>query len=377
MNRSRIDAMIMAQEGLASLTRRDIDAMQLRKLNGFLQRAKERGGFYKGLPESLDCLEDLQKLPFTTAEDLAAHSSGLLATSQSEVERVISETTSGTTGAGKRVFYTENDLERTVQLYMAGIGEMAGPGDAVLICMPFSGPQGLGELISEAVRRLGARPVKGGTDYSYGEMAELIKKEQPNCIIAMPVPLLSMLRVNGRGSLRRALVSADACPPSVAAACGEILGSKLFPHYGSREMGMAGAICCSAHCGMHLRENCVLAEIIGHNGDPLPDGETGELIVTTFGMEAMPLLRYRTGDLARKLPGACPCGSEVTRIEVFSRLQNVDGMSALDEEMFRDPELVDFKAIRETGGELRIEKLTLSDVTPQDRPFYTGKRRIL
>ena len=176
MNRSRIDAMIIAQEGLASLTRRDIDAMQLRKLNGFLQRAKERGGFYKGLPESLDCLEDLQKLPFTTAEDLAAHSSGLLATSQSEVERVISETTSGTTGAGKRVFYTENDLERTVQLYMAGIGEMAGPGDAVLICMPFSGPQGLGELISEAVRRLGARPVKGGTDYSYGEMAELIKK---------------------------------------------------------------------------------------------------------------------------------------------------------------------------------------------------------
>ncbi len=377
MRISRIDAMIKAQEGLENLTRRDIEGMQLAKLNALLAREKERRGFYKDLPERLESLPELAELPFTTEADLADNSSGIFLGSQTSVERVISGSTSGTTGIAKRVFYTGNDLERTVQLYEAGIGEMAGPGDCVLICMPFSGPQGLGELISEAVRRLGARPVKGGTDYSYGEMAELCRREQPDCVIAMPVPLLSMLRANGRGSLRRALVSADACPPSVLKACEEILGSKLFPHYGSREMGMAGAICCSAHEGMHLRENCVIAEIVGPDGKVLPDGETGELVITTVGMEALPLIRYKTGDLARKLPGVCPCGSEVTRLDVYARLHDVDGMADLDDKMFRDPELVDFRAVRNADGSLRTEKKTLSDLGPEDRPFYTGKRRIL
>ena len=377
MRISRIDAMIKAQEGLESLTRRDIEGMQLAKLNALLTREKARAGFYKDLPERLNSLSELAELPFTTEADLADNSSGIFLGSQTSVERVISGSTSGTTGIAKRVFYTGNDLERTVQLYEAGIGEMAGPGDCVLICMPFSGPQGLGELISEAVRRLGARPVKGGTDYSYGEIAGFIEREEPDSIIAMPVPLLSMLRANGRGSLRKALVSADACPPSVQKACEEILGSRLFPHYGSREMGMAGAICCEAHEGMHLRENCVIAEIVDADGRRVPDGECGELVITTIGMEALPLIRYKTGDLARKLPGVCPCGSEVTRLEVYARLHDVDGMADLDDKMFRDPELVDFRAVRNADGSLRTEKKTLSDVRPEDRPFYTGKRRIL
>ena len=85
----------------------------------------------------------------------------------------------------------------------------------------------------------------------------------------------------------------------------------------------------------------------------------------------------RNATYARKLPGVCPCGSEVTRIEVYSRLNDVDGMADLDDKMFRDPELVDFRAVRNADGSLRTEKKTLSDVRPEDRPFYTGKRRIL
>ena len=154
----RIDALIAGQEGLERVDRETIEAIQLKKLNRLLAREKERGGFYRDLPERLFSLADLPSLPFTTDEQLAANAPGLLLRSQSEISRVLSDATSGTTGAAKRVFYTEGDCERTVELFMAGLGELIYPGSVTMILFPFTGPFGLGELIAEAVSRLGARP---------------------------------------------------------------------------------------------------------------------------------------------------------------------------------------------------------------------------
>ena len=95
----------------------------------------------------------MPSLPFTTEEDLAHSAAGLLLCSQAEVTRVVSDATSGTTGEAKRVFYTEGDCENTVELFMAGLGELIFPGSVTMICFPFSGPYGLGELIAEAVTR--------------------------------------------------------------------------------------------------------------------------------------------------------------------------------------------------------------------------------
>ena len=338
---SRLDALIAAQEGLQKIDRESIEAIQLDRLNRLLARERERGGFYRGLPERLASLAELSALPFTTEEDLARYPGALLLCSQAQIQRVLSDATSGTTGAAKRVFYTEGDLENTVRLYMAGLGELIFPGSVTMICFPFSGPFGLGELIAEAIRRLGARPIKAGPFLSYGEYAALLEKEKPDTFVGMPVQLLSLLRFGGRGSLRRALVSGDACPDSVIAGCEELLGTRLFPHYGSREMGMAGAICCQAHEGMHLRENHVVAEIVDEKGAPLPPGEWGELVITTIGMEAMPLIRYRTGDLTRILPGVCPCGSETLRLDRIVRRDSGLSAAALDEILFSDPAVVD------------------------------------
>ena len=361
MTRSRIDEYLLAGErlNLPSLTRGDIEALQLRKLNRLLQREKQRGGFYRALPDHLERLSDLASLPFTTGEVLAHHAGGLLLTSQSEVRRVLSDATSGTTGAAKRVFYTEGDLERTVRLYMAGLGELIFPGSVTMICFPFSGPFGLGELIAEAVSRLGARPLRPGSGLSYGEYRQILESEQPDTFVGMPVQLLSLLRVCGRGSLKRALVSGDACPDSVLRGSEAILGSRLFPHYGSREMGMAGAITCPAHAGMHLRENDVIAEIIDpETGSVLPRGEIGELVITTVGMEALPLIRYRTGDFTRILPGSCPCGSETLRLDALRRGGEEGLMSRLDDALFSLPELVDYRIFRSAGG-LRLQALTV------------------
>ncbi len=389
MKRSRIDALLMRQEGLSKLDRAEIEALQLRKLNALLKKEHARGGFYRALPDQLESLLQLSELPFTTDEDLAHNASGLLLCSQSEILRVLSDATSGTTGTAKRVFYTEADCAHTVELFMAGLGELIFPGSVTMICFPFSGPHGLGELIAEAVDRLGARPLCLGAGLSYGEMKTVLESDRPDTFVGMPVQLLSMLRVCGKGSLQRALVSGDACPKSVIRGCEEILGTRLFPHYGSREMALGGAICCSAHEGMHLRENHVIAEIIGEDGTPLPPGEWGELVITTVGMEAMPLIRYRTGDTTRVLPGPCPCGSEVLRLDTVRRKRESASLAELDERLFSCPQVVDYRAARRketlslevlTTGEGRLPDLEAEirqrPVNMDDRPLYAGKRKV-
>ena len=395
MKRSRIDQLICMQEGLPELNRQTLEELQLQKLNGLLRRERARGGFDAGRPERRERLAGLQTLPFTTDEQLAAEGGRMLLLSQSEVRRVLSDATSGTTGRAKRVFYTEGDCRHTVELFMAGLGELVFPGSVTMICMPFSGPFGLGELIAEAIEGLSARPLRLGAALCYGQLRDVLETERPDTYVGMPAALLGMLRVCGRGSLRRALVSGDACPRSVTEACEAILGSRLFPHYGSREMGLGGAICCAAHEGMHLRENHVIAEIVGEDGQVLPRGAYGELVITTVGMEAQPLIRYRTGDYTRILPEPCPCGSEVLRLDSLRRAGAAGEMAELDEKLFALPFLADFRARRGPQGiELEglcvgkpdteairalcpeLAVLRLRPAREEDGPLTLGKRRL-
>ena len=358
---SRLDALIAEQEGLERIDKETIEAIQLKKLNRLLAREKARGGFYRNLPERIASLERMCDLPFTTEEDLAHHAPSMLLCSQAQIQKVLSDATSGTTGAAKRVFYTENDLENTVRLYMAGLGELIYPGSVTMICFPFSGPYGLGGLIAEAIERLGARPIKAGPFLHYGEYAALLEIEKPDTFVGMPVQLLSILRYCGVGSLRRALVSGDACPENVIRSCEKLLDSKLFPHYGSREMGMAGAICCQAHIGMHLRENHIIAEIVDEKGQVQPHGEWGELVITTIGMEALPLVRYRTGDYARILPSVCPCGSATLRLDRIERRSGGLSAAHLDDVLFEDPAVIEC-CYEIHGDQLNISVLNSGDI---------------
>ena len=347
MKRTNIDEMICKQEGIVEVTREALNKIQLAKLNAVLKREKEREGFYRNLPEKLENLDALKTFPFTTESELAKNSGRMLLCSQGEVQRVISEQTSGTTGAGKRVFYTERDCEHTIELFMAGLGEFIYPGSTTMVAMPFSGPFGLGELIAEAIRRIGAKPLLTGTGRTYGELKTILEKEQPDTYVGMPVALLSMLRMCGKGSIKRALISGDACPETVMKAIEKILGTPLWPHYGSREMGLGGAICCQAHEGMHMRENHCITEIIDKEGNVLPDGQWGELVITTIGMEAQPMIRYRTG-------------SEVRRLDFVRRIDQSKSMREMDELLFQFPELVDY-CVRSVGGKKEITALFISD----------------
>ena len=371
MNRSHIDDYIMAVEGLRTLDRQSLEALQLQKLNAMLQRMRAHGETQ--LPTRVETLEALAALPFT-------------------------DRTSGTTTAAKRVFYTEEDVQNTIDFFAAGISEMAQPGEAVLITMPFSGALGLGDLIQKAVEKIGARSLCAGWGKSYDELSALVCAEKPRSYIGFPVPLLSLARYMGEGfSIERALISGDVCAPGVFAILSEQL--TLYPHYGSREMCLGGAITCPAFHGMHVRENHFIAEIIGDDGLPVPDGQEGELVITTIGMTAMPLLRYRTGDRTRLLPGRCPCGSVTKRIAQPFRIgSDADLLCTFDNALFALPDVIDYRAERK-GQTIHIQALCKKDCAEaiRDRaqtinpkievssricqghhtPLYPGKRKLI
>ena len=394
MKKSNLDHWIETTEHIPHLTRQALEDLQLEKLNALLARCRR-----EDLPKSVSSLDEVQQLPFTTPQMLAQSPGKFLLTSQSQVSRVISGATSGTTGPAKRVFYTQQDTAHTVGFFAAGISEMLAPGERCFIAFPFSGPFGLGDLIAQAVEQLGGIPIRAGFGQSWQAHLARIAETQPQTYIGFPQPLLTLCRLYGPDfPIQRALVSGDACPAGVMQALEASLHSRLFPHYGSRECGLGGAVTCPAFSGMHLRENHILPEIIDSQGRVLPQGAYGELVITTIGLEAMPLIRYRTGDFTRLLP-PCPCGSVTRRIDTVSRREGPVSMEALDSALFPLPALADYQA--SLGRELAIDARTLAPgledalaekvqalypnipvqvrtapIHLEDVPLYLGKRHI-
>lgn len=397
MNRVKMEDWICQEEGILNLTREVLQDLQLFKLNDLLKKQSQKISHFK-ISFSLSSLSQLSELPFTTAADLTACPSQFLFCSQAQISRVISQETSGTTGGAKRVFYTEGDLLRTVDFFAAGISEMLSSGEKCLITFPFSGPMGLGDLIGRAVRSLGGIPIPADFRHGFAPVLDQIQREQPETYIGFSVPLLSVYRLYGPDfPIQRALLSGDTCPKGVLSS----LPMPCFPHYGSRETALGGAVTCQAHEGMHLRENHIIAEIVDDHGIPVPDGTLGELVITTIGMEAMPLLRYRTGDFTRILPDPCPCCGVTRRLDqVVRKDHGLVSIEKLDDALFSIPWVVDFKASFDGCLNLEIStslegldtvlfhcvKVLYPDIPlnihsrlarKTDFPAYVGKRRIM
>ncbi len=366
MRRSAIDRWLSEREGLPyPASRADIESLQLERLKETLELCA-RASFYKDrLPTRISSLEEIASLPFTTAADISRAPGAFLSASQGEVARIITDETSGTASGAKRVFYTEKDLERTASFFACGLSELIGEGDRALICMPSPKYGSVGELISRAVASLGAQSHIFGVGRTFAEWLRETRDHNINKVVAMPVPLLSFARYakaeGAKLDIPAALVSADSCSGGVLAAISrELGGCEIFPHYGSRESGLGGAISCTAHEGMHLRENDLYCEIIGKGGAPLPDGESGELVMTTLTRRAMPLVRYRTGDTTFIYPKDCRCGSAVKRIAPVSRASREDvDIAALDDALLSRDDILDYSA-RICAGALELEVITVS-----------------
>ena len=156
----------------------------------------------------------------------------------------------------------------------------------------------------------------------------------------------------------------------------------VFRHFGMAETGYGAAVECERHRGLHIREADLLFEIVDETGKKLPDGEWGEVVVTTLTRRGMPLIRYKTGDLGRFLPGLCGCGSVLKRIEVRGRLGNVlhlptgnVHLSELDDVLDPLPWLSGFEVATE-GPEAKLE-LSLRPAGPLPGDWREQTKRAL
>lgn len=369
-----LDAWTARQIGLddSPLTRAALDAYQLRALRESVAWARQHSPFYRrhlaGVDESaLRTFADLRRLPFTTADDLRRNDPPLLGVSQSAVSHVISLNaleTSATSGPAKRLFFSEQDIDATLDFFAQGMRLPARAGDRVLVLFPGNRAGSVGELLARALVRLGATPIAYGWPADIGAATELLRRERPDVVAGTPVALLALARhealtrTTGKHAaaprVRSVLASADHAAASLRAALATLWGCEVFEHYGMTEMGLGGGVDCAAHAGYHLREGELLVEVVDpRNGQPVGDGELGEVVFSTLQRRTLPLVRYRTGDLSRLLPGGCACASPLRRLERITR--RVDAPVALpgsgeitigelDEALFALPGVADFSA---------------------------------
>jgi phenylacetate-CoA ligase len=306
------------------------DAQAVRLKNSISQAL--RSPFYRELygkaginPDDVTSCDDVAKLPFTAKDDLrAAYPDGLIAVDKSELVRF--HASSGTTGAPVVVCHTQDDLDTWADLmarcmHMVGIRKedvfqnIAGYG-------LFTG--GLG--IHYGAERLGCLTIPAGTGNTRRQLMIIrdMKVTALHIIPSYALYLGNSLMDDGQDPRalppRIALVGAEPHSEEVRQRIEYLLGLKAYNSYGLSEMNGPGvAFECLAQNGMHVWEDAFIPEIVDpETGLPVPDGQMGELVMTTLTRRGMPILRYRTRDLTRFVPGECTCGRKHRRIERIS-----------------------------------------------------------
>lgn len=293
-----------------------LDAWQLAQLRQRARYASEHSRFYRELYAGID-LERAQpgELPLISGEDIAAAGTAMACLSQTGIRRIVTMETSGSTGQPKRIFFSAADLELTVDFFAQGMTYMVAPGDKVLICMPGRNPDGLSDLLTRGLMRIGVEARHYGLVGDLADAAAVIREYRPDCIVAIPRQMLALAEFAPDLCPPRLLLSADNVPDELRRRVEDLWHTEVFAHWGMRETGLGGAVECGAHQGYHIRHADLLLEIIDPvSRQPLPDGERGELVVSTLNREAMPLLRYRTGDISHLIAAPCGCGSGLKRL---------------------------------------------------------------
>jgi phenylacetate-coenzyme A ligase PaaK-like adenylate-forming protein len=362
-----LEAWIAAKTGHPGqpLVRGQLEQYQLRKLLETLALAATKSRYYRQALQdhnfsSFSSLMDISRLPFTTSDQLRADPLAFVCVSQSEIDRVVTLPTSGTTGPSKRIFFTAEDQELTRDFFQIGMSVMVDPGDHVLVLLPGPLPGSIGALLREGLARMQVETTVFGPVADPLAVLKVMEECRPDCLVGIPQQVLALARYEQAGyggslkPLKSILLSTDHVPSVIAEELERFWRCPVYQHYGMTEMGLGGGVDCEVRSGYHLREADLLFEIIDpQSGDPVPQGTAGEIVFTTLTRKGMPLIRYRTGDAGRFLPGPCLCGSPLMRLEHIRRRLSAgvplpDGsklwLDELDEALFGLPGLVDFTA---------------------------------
>ena len=274
--------------------------------------------------EKIRHIEDLVKIPFTEKKDLQLFNDEFLCCPKAKIIDYI--TTSGTLGDPVTFGCTEKDLQRLAFNEKKSF-ECAGvkPGDIVQLMTTLDKRFMAGLAYFLGLRELGAGVIRVGNGIPELQW-DTIRRIQPDTIMCVPSFILKLIQyaedhnINYKNSSIRRIIG-----------IGEglrdqnfdlnLLGRKikekwdvqLFATYSSTEMGATFSEC-EFGKGGHVHPELIIVEIIGEDGLPVPDGQPGEIVVTTLGVEGMPLLRFRTGDIAAKIVEQCQCGRNSYRL---------------------------------------------------------------
>ena len=314
---------------LETLSPQALEALQVERLRWTVAQAS-RSPFYGKLfaeraitAESIERVEDIDRLPFTTKEDLRAQFPyGLLTVDRRDVVRL--HVSSGTTGQSIVVFHSRGDIDRWADLvsrcmYMSGVRaddvfqNLSGYG-------LFTG--GLG--FHYGSERLGALTIPSGAGNSKRQVY-FMQQFGTTVIHLIPSYALRLMQVmNELGvdprrdlKLRIAFLGAEPYSEEMRQRVEQFFALDAYNSYGLSEMNGPGvAFECPRKNGMHVWEDAFLVEVVDPRTlEPCGPGKDGELVLTTLTREAMPIIRYRTRDLTRLLPGSCACGRGHRRID--------------------------------------------------------------
>ncbi|WP_164168605.1 phenylacetate--CoA ligase family protein [Ruminococcus flavefaciens] len=305
-----------------------ISQQQLDLVNDRIRALVEAGSFYgKKLAEAgithVETPEDFTKLPFSEKKDLRdAYPLGLMTAPEEEIVRIHSS--SGTTGTPVIIPYTAKDVDDWAIMFKrcyetAGITNM----DRIQIT-PGYGLWTAGIGFQNGAEKLGAMVIPmgpGNTDKQLQMMQDM--KSTVLCSTSSYALLLAE-EIEKRGikdniHLKKGVIGSERWSDKMRKHISESLGIELYDIYGLTEIyGPGIGINCEYNEGMHYWDDFLYIEVIDpKTGEPVPDGEMGEIVITTLVKEGAPLIRYRTHDLSRIIPGKCKCGRCYPRLDTI------------------------------------------------------------
>lgn len=305
----------------------ELKAAQLAGLKWSVAHAYEGSTFYRErfdgagvTPGMIESLEDIRRLPFTAASDLKeGYPYPLRSVPFQDIVRIHSS--SGTTGKRKVLCYTQKDLDDWAHFF-ARCYEFAGvtPADRVQIAVGY-GLWTAGAGFQAGVEALGALAVPVGPGNLDMQCEFLVDMESTVVCCTASMALLLGEEVLRRGlrdkvRVKSVIMGSERCSDAMRRKIMENLGVEhVYDITGMTELyGPGAGIDCPLHEGIHYWADCYIMEILDPDTlEPVPEGEVGEMVVTTLMKEGAPLIRYRTRDLTRFIPGRCGCGSILPR----------------------------------------------------------------
>ena len=306
-----------------------INEKQLALVNRQINRVIEADTFYgKRLKEAgidhISRVEDFQKLPFCEKEDLReAYPLGLMACKEEEIVRIHSS--SGTTGMPVIIPYTAKDVDDWGEMFKRCY-EFAGITNKDRIHItPGYGLWTAGIGFQNGCEKLGAMAIPMGPGNTNKQLQMMMDLKSTVLCATSSYALLLAEEIEKRGiadkiHLRKGVIGSERWGEKMRKRISEELGIELYDIYGLTAIyGPGIGINCKYDTGMHYWDDYLYLEIIDPaTGENVPDGEWGEIVITTLVKEGAPLIRFRTHDLSRIIPGECPCGSKFPRIDAIT-----------------------------------------------------------